>query len=438
MNNIYEFDVNNDNPSFEFANEYEDNSFVSEFNADADNNFDFAKSIEDENILDNYEDNINFPFEANIFDDNKEDTIELNYNGVNNSENIENENSKTNNENIENENSETNNELNDSNIDFNESIFNDIKNDTFSYKEDYSVPITDNNIESAVNNDYIPFDTSVFDNIQDNGENINSEFVNNEFNENEELNIPITTIDSNEVETTNSVDDVTFTLPVENKEKVSKNEETTKEDIYNEIDNSIKALDAETDFKIEDNSDLSTDINSLFVKVNSNVKEAGDIFTRNVEMKKILDNRFEELKKLQSDIEVSRKTNLEEITNYKEEVINKLADKKAEIEEKLELLKTLQADFEKEKNEFEIYKKDEIVKLEKMRKEEEESFEQRREEISRIEDKLRKQKDYLEEEKRQLSLDQIKYETDKNELANNMIKFNEIVSKFTSGIDGIN
>ena len=55
-----------------------------------------------------------------------------------------------------------------------------------------------------------------------------------------------------------------------------------------------------------------------------------------------------------------------------------------------------------------------------------------------MEDKLREQKDLIDEEKRQLSLDRIQYEADKNELANNMLKFNEIVGTFTDGVGNLN
>ena len=51
---------------------------------------------------------------------------------------------------------------------------------------------------------------------------------------------------------------------------------------------------------------------------------------------------------------------------------------------------------------------------------------------------LKQEKDNFEEEKRQLDLDRIKYETDKNELANNLLKFNELVGDFTVGIDRFN
>jgi len=54
-----------------------------------------------------------------------------------------------------------------------------------------------------------------------------------------------------------------------------------------------------------------------------------------------------------------------------------------------------------------------------------------------VEDALRKQKDALDEERSQLSLDMIQYEADKNELANNLLKFNEIVASFTNGMEKI-
>ena len=50
---------------------------------------------------------------------------------------------------------------------------------------------------------------------------------------------------------------------------------------------------------------------------------------------------------------------------------------------------------------------------------------------------LRKQKDSLDEERTQLNLDKIKLESDKNDLANNILKFNELVGSFTSGMNDI-
>ena len=180
-----------------------------------------------------------------------------------------------------------------------------------------------------------------------------------------------------------------------------------------------------------------TDINSLFDKVSVNVQDASDIFRKNTDLKQKIDTRFEELKKLQSEIEISRKKQKDEINSYKEEVLNKLTEKKAEIEKRLNLLKDTQATLEKEKQEFEQYKKKEQDNIENIQKEVQSAYDDRREELSHIEDVLRKQKDALDEERNQLSLDRIQYESDKNELANNLLKFNDLVNSFKDGVGEI-
>lgn len=197
----------------------------------------------------------------------------------------------------------------------------------------------------------------------------------------------------------------------------------------------IEELNKLTEYK-EDKIE-QTDINSLFNKVSVNVQDASDIFRKNTDLKQKIDTRFEELKKLQSEIEISRKKQIDEVNSYKEEVLNKLTEKKAEIEKRLNLLKDTQATLEKEKQEFEQYKKKEQDNIEKIQKEVQSAYDDRREELSHIEDVLRKQKDALDEERNQLSLDRIQYESDKNELANNLLKFNDLVNSFKDGVGEI-
>ena len=155
-------------------------------------------------------------------------------------------------------------------------------------------------------------------------------------------------------------------------------------------------------------------------------------------MKKKLDKRFEELKKLQKDIELSKQADYDEINKYKDAVLEELTSKKNEVELKLNELKELQAKFEKDKYEFEKYKKTEKTRLDDIARDNKVKDDSRKEELEALEDKLRRQKDSLDEEKRQLSLDRIEYEADKNELANNMLKFNEIVGTFTDGVGNLN
>ena len=202
--------------------------------------------------------------------------------------------------------------------------------------------------------------------------------------------------------------------------------------LYNKTEDDLSNLTQFEEEKIE-----KTDINSLFDRVNVNVKEASDIFRKNTEMKEKIDARFDELKKLQSEIEKTKQSQIDEINEYKDEVYAKLTSKKEEIEQRLNTLKEVQASLEKEKNEFESYKKKERENIEAIKKEVQKDYDNRREELNDIEDKLRKQKDSLDAERNELTLEKIQYESDKNELANNLLKFNDLVDSFTNGMSGI-
>lgn len=227
-----------------------------------------------------------------------------------------------------------------------------------------------------------------------------------------------------------------FEQPIVDEEQM---ENDSEKEISSVIDEKNESTDVQVEYASDDKKDSITDnINVLFEKVNSNVREASDIFTKNVEMKKKLDRRFEELKDLQRDIEKTKQSDYEEINKYKDAVLEELTSKKAEVEARLNELKDMQAKFEKEKTEFERYKKSEKEKLEDLARDNKVKDTSRKEELELLEDKLRKQKDSLDEEKRQLSLDRIQYEADKNELANNMLKFNEIVGTFTDGVGNLN
>ena len=292
-----------------------------------------------------------------------------------------------------------------------------------------------------VNNDYIgePFNTSfvsvneydVRKATQVNTPNLEEENVQEDSNQFEN-------IENNVV-----VDEVPSTLE-ENASNEMLNEENNtveEESIQSENENiftdtPIEELQKLTEYTEEKIN--STDIKSLFDKVGDNVKEASDIFKKNTEMKEKLDSRFEELKKLQSEVEKAKKSQYDEINAYKEEVLSKLTEKKEEIEKRLNKLKAFQSTLEEEKAEFEKYKKEEKEEISRVQKEIQEAYDSRREELGHIEDVLRRQKDSLDEERNKLSLDIIQYESDKNELANNLLKFNEIVASFTTGMEKIN
>jgi DNA repair exonuclease SbcCD ATPase subunit len=230
------------------------------------------------------------------------------------------------------------------------------------------------------------------------------------------------------------------TMDVETLEDKDNSFDKKTEELANEINSPEKKIQmSEEDLSslttFDEDKVETTDIKSLFDRVGINVKEASDVFKRNTEMKEKIDLRFEELKKLQLDVARKKEEQYAEINAYKEDVLSKLTEKKEEIERRLNKLKEYQVSLEKEKEEFEQYRKKEKEEIEKVQREVQEAYDSRREELNHIEDVLRHQKDLLDEERSQLNLDKIQYESDKNELANNLLKFNEIVDSFTNGID---
>ncbi|MDO4962548.1 MAG: hypothetical protein Q4E75_00370 [bacterium] len=305
-------------------------------------------------------------------------------------------------------------------------------------------------VESSSELDNLPTeDVNVEENIPN-----NNTLDNNLTDENtiEEVNndTAFTEIDSNPVPYNEELIQTSDSDSISNVEDntIDNNENTNIESNVDEKENtevSSKKIEL-SDTPIEELKDLtkykeeeieSTDIDSLFEKVSVNVKDASDIFRKNTDLKAKIDSRFEELKKLQSEIENSKKKQMDEINNYKAEVYNKLNEKKQEIEKRLNLLKESQVKLDNDKKEFEQYRKKEQENIESVQKEVQQAYDERREELTHIEDILRKQKDSLDEERNQLSLDKIQYESDKNALANNLLKFNDLVGTFTSGVNEV-
>ena len=295
--------------------------------------------------------------------------------------------------------------------------------------------VPENNIEEIVefpNFEDLNIEPTIENSIDEQEEIVNVPFDENLFNKE---NVNYNELSEHVLKTDNNIEFESYNdeQPQDSTQQI---EEVTDEsqDIYMS-DTPIEELNALTHYEKEKIE--QTDISDLFEKVSVNVKDASDIFRKNTDLKRKIDVRFEELKKLQSEIENARKKQIDEINNYKEEVLTKLTEKKEEIEKRLNLLKETQSALEKEKQEFEQYKKTEQQNIDRVQKEVQAAYDDRREELSHIEDILRKQKDALDEERSQLSLDMIQYESDKNELANNLLKFNELVNSFTNGIEDI-
>ena len=324
-----------------------------------------------------------------------------------------------------------------------------LNNEMMNTPEIDSLP-NENSHSELTNEDFNNTNNEVIESITENNNELNNDSteleVNNDFennvdndvqeNELEELDVPNDELDSDLEQ--NSEKTETYEEPNEEVKEENQSDEAEKQDTLSEIeisDTPIEELQDLTNYEKEDIEE--TNIGGLFDKVSVNVKEASDIFRKNTDMKEKIDKRFQELKELQNELESKRQNQINEINAYRDEVFTKLTEKKEEVEKRLNMLKEMQSDLEKERKEFEEYKKNENSKIEDIKNEVQSSYDERREELNDIEELLRKQKDELDQERNQLSLDRIQYEADKNELANNLLKFNELVDTFTNGVNDV-
>ena len=187
---------------------------------------------------------------------------------------------------------------------------------------------------------------------------------------------------------------------------------------------------------VEVNSDNS--LNQLFAKVSSNVKGASDLVNRNAEIKRKIDERLEALTKLQAEHEKNKQRDYEEITNYKNDVYNKLLAKKEELEKQMSQLKQLQITLMQEKQTFEAEKKKSQEALVQKEQELNQSYQERVKSIEQIENGLIKRKAELDQERELLQQEKEDVNKQKKELAENLVKFNQLVDDFTKGVDRFN
>ena len=179
----------------------------------------------------------------------------------------------------------------------------------------------------------------------------------------------------------------------------------------------------------------STDLNQLFNRVSNNVKGASEIVNRNAEIKRKIEEKFNELRRLQQEHENNKKKDYEEINAYRDEVYAKLQQKKVDIETDIRTLRSDQEKFEKERNSFEEYKNTSLANLNKLEKELKDSYETRNKNIEQVELGLVKRKEQLDIERANIAKEKEQIKKERDELAKNLVQFNKLVSDFTQGID---
>ena len=179
----------------------------------------------------------------------------------------------------------------------------------------------------------------------------------------------------------------------------------------------------------------SVDIENIFERANNNVKEATNIFQKNLILKQQLEEKIKKFNLEKSAFEKKKELEYEKIKEYKKSSYEKLKQKKIVIEKSIDELKQQQEKLNAEKVAFQEKRKQELEKIKEEKQKNVSFMKEKKQQLEALEQELRLERENLNEEKEQLKLERIQCESDKSELANNLIKFNELVGEFTVGIE---
>lgn len=206
------------------------------------------------------------------------------------------------------------------------------------------------------------------------------------------------------------------------------------------IDNSLKESSNASDISKKNESNCnnqkkSVDIENIFERANNNVKEATNIFQKNLILKQQLEEKIKKLNIERNNFEKNKELEYEKIKEYKKSAYEKLKQKKLVIEKSIDELRQQQEKLNAEKLSFQEKRKQELEKLKEEKQKNILFMKEKKHQLELLEQDLKSERERLNEEKEQLKLERIQCESDKSELANNLIKFNELVGEFTVGIE---
>lgn len=206
--------------------------------------------------------------------------------------------------------------------------------------------------------------------------------------------------------------------------------------IDNSLNDNSNVSDASVKIETTDKKQKkSVDIDNIFERANNNVKEATNIFQKNLLLKQQLEEKIKKLNIERDNFEKHKELEYEKIKEYKKEAYEKLKQKKAVIEKSIDELKQQQEKLNAEKVSFQEKRKQELEKIKEEKQKNILFMKDKKQQLEKLEQELRAEYEKLNEAKEQLKLDRIQCESDKSELANNLIKFNELVGEFTIGME---
>ena len=205
------------------------------------------------------------------------------------------------------------------------------------------------------------------------------------------------------------------------------------------IDNSLKKDSNVSDTSFKNGKESSkkkpVDIDNIFEKANNNVKEATNIFQKNLILKQQLEEKIRKFNIEKSSFEKNKELEYEKIKEYKKTAYEKLKQKKLVIEKSIDELKQQQEKLNSDKISFQEKRKQDLEKFKEEKQKSINFMKEKKLQLEELEQELRLEREKLNEEKEQLKLDRIQCESERSELASNLVKFNELVGEFTVGIE---
>lgn len=181
----------------------------------------------------------------------------------------------------------------------------------------------------------------------------------------------------------------------------------------------------------------SKELEEVLKKSNANAKNLEELYKQNLLLKQQIDRDKLILKKARENFELEIKQRYKELNDYKNDMNSILEKNKNDISLEYDELTKKQEAFEKEKQKFENSKKKQQASFKLKTEQQEALLDTKRCELESIEFDLKLKKEKLDSLRKKLEFDIKEFNTKKQELANNLGRFNSLVASLGRGMDKI-
>lgn len=181
----------------------------------------------------------------------------------------------------------------------------------------------------------------------------------------------------------------------------------------------------------------SKELEEVLKKSNANAKNLEELYKQNLLLKQQIDRDKLILKKARENFELEIKQRYKELNDYKNDMNSILEKNKNDISLEYDELTKKQEAFEKEKQKFENSKKKQQASFKLKTEQQEALLDTKKCELESIEFDLKLKKEKIDSLRKKLEFDIKEFNTKKQELANNLGRFNSLVASLGRGMDKI-